>query len=823
MMRAALLILLLSTLPAMAGIGGHGNALTPFTLGFDGFFVIGSTAGTGQANCGTGTPNNNPGTCWFYVDPTVSGSGGTDPGNNCTNIASPCKYIVSATNQMRAGKPDHLNIKCGTTVPPNNVTDVRVMSLIGKGTSIQAPAVATTFCPGLPEGMGVAPILQAACGFGGFQVTGDAYIGNLTFSNPVRDPASGTFDPTCRTAGGGISRGNGVLNSLVLDGMKFLYFPGNYDIEAAISPQTATNVYFNRSAFYGGWLGNGGYTVGVTGSFIFRENLICHNGWNDSATTALTSVTYNSGTGLVTLNLQFGNGPSISGGPNTVTVSGVTGTGSSNVNGTFSMVSSNAQVITYTISTGLTISGLTGGVVVGAYDGPLAHNLYYQYGPDNVTPGVPFGTQIVGNNQAEVSIPNVWIGNLDCDGTGTDQFRAGSENAQFNAWFRTPGFASLGGRIDNFTDNVFYKLTNMHGGASSAGGVTLGTQNMPFFTTIPTRPQKFSNNIMAWQVPTNSGIAGITETPATVNPNIQGSTLPSTNYDVTNNIICRFPTPIAKLTKGAVLAVDQTTLVAGTGGTPGVYPATIFSNVSPTSGLGSGVTGTIIVGPSGSVTLVDTSSWGSAGATFDSAISGATLTVTNINGGYVIPGNGYWVTGLFLGNNIGSIGRNVISQTSSTDPGGALYKNGVYQLNASTGQTGAPSSWTWTSPQVNGGTGYVIGDTLSVITGSGNGQIPGLTGFSIKVSQVAFNDYTGTQTNTSTCAGFAANSDTTTVENYDTSIGGPGTIDDFIAGALAQSRSDASGKSNWFYKYSAYALVNYFKTGFGQTPNAPVY
>ena len=95
-----------------------------------------------------------------------------------------------------------------------------------------------------------------------------------------------------------------------------------------------------------------------------------------------TGSSYNSGTGIVTLNLTTTPTytPFCS-----VTVSGLTGTGAalSQANGIFMVLSVSGTVITYAINTGLTISTITGGAVVG--------NLSIRFLGDNTADTAIFG------------------------------------------------------------------------------------------------------------------------------------------------------------------------------------------------------------------------------------------------------------------------------------------------------------------------------------------------------------------------------------------------------------------------------------------------
>ena len=98
------------------------------------------------------------------------------------------------------------------------------------------------------------------------------------------------------------------------------------------------------------------------GKYLFNNPVT----YNYIGLTAVNSTgsSYNSGTGVVTLNLttvptytQYCS----------ITVSGLTGTGTNlaNANGTFTVLSVSGTQITYAIATGLTISTITGGAVVG--------------------------------------------------------------------------------------------------------------------------------------------------------------------------------------------------------------------------------------------------------------------------------------------------------------------------------------------------------------------------------------------------------------------------------------------------------------------------
>lgn len=821
--------LLLAFISTVALAGGHGNALTPYTVGFDGWTVLGPTAPGSQPNCGTGTPNTTP-QCWFYVSST-----GADGANVCTNPASPCATIAHATAQLRVGKPDHLNILCGDTIP---FVATRVMTLQNIGQSATAPAVVTTYCPStapantsgtnLPEGSGPRPTLQADCtngGIGIFGVTGN-YIAiiNLRLYNYQRDPLnSGSYNPACNGNGGsGLFNSNAMLNWILIEGSTFEYFQG-IGFTTDIAPHTGFNWFLRRSLVYNSYGGNGIFFEGQTGTILFEESTICNTGWNADATTAINSASYNSGTGVVTMTIAANVGYTAAG--QRVVISGMTGTGANLVNGTQTTAAGTGNTtLTIQISTGQTISGLTGGNVVGIPDTASHHNFYNAYGPDSVSPPYPNGTTLVPTTQGNISAPLILKGNIICRGINNDQLRAGGE-AQFNAWIANPGALSIGGPIANITDNIIVEAQNYYISNNGYGsGFTTGTQNIPQFTTIPTRGPNGKLNVARNIFTTNSGTASnaaIISQTKVCNASIQGCTNPTTNYLYDSNIFCGWAAGgIAKNSDGAVLTLNST-FTAGGGGAPGTYPLTAL-----TGGAGSGAVASVTVGAGGGVTSVNITQFGGIGALFTLQLSGTTTAIITGTqaGGFILPNGTGYNSPLLDGNGNGIGGRTITAQIDGTPNG-----DGHYTVSAA-GTFGPAAASSYMADSSSGiigprtGTGYTAGDTLGITAGSGIGQIPGLSGFSINVATVATNTYTNNTTDgTVACSTLSGPNPSITVGSYNASIGGTATTASYLTSVLAKSKTDANGNPNWPYKYSAYALVNAFKTGFGQTPNAPVY
>jgi hypothetical protein len=701
------------------------------------------------------------------------------------------------------------------------------LNVTGAGKSIQEPLVATTYCPGLPDGSGVRPTLLASCNSGGLQLLGNAVaVINLRFYNPIRDPSSGTYDNTCTGTGNGsgFSLGNSFsLNSLLIEGSTFEFFNSN-GMAAAASGNTAQNIYLRRNLIANSWSGNGMFFGGNTGAFVLEENTICNNGWNANVTSPLNSASYNSSTGAVTLSVSRATGYIT--GSTGVVVSGITGTGSNLVNGTFTLTSGTFDpTLVYNVGTGQTISGLSGGIVQGVADGPLAHNWYMVQAPDYPTIPLPFPNATTFS--PPISADMIYTGNISCNGIGADQFRSGGV-AQYNSWIADPGGISVQGNQATVTDNLFTEMSNYYvSGAAAGTAVTISTGTAPSFTQPATLPQTVSNNILTNNNGTQNAGAIILQGPA-CNPSNWDCALPATGWTTTNNAICNYASPsIVEQSKGGILSLNN--LVGGTGGTPGIYPGTNL-----TGGSGTTAQAVVTVGAGGAVTDVEITQFGKVGALFTASVTGTTLTVTNIEQGGIILPNTTTFTSILEQAKTVTLGRTIVAQLTNDPISGLPNGNGTYQLSASLSFSGAGQTVVFitanNAPGPQAGINYVSNDTLGITAGSGASQIPGLSGFSIQVGQVASNTTTPNTIQTANCNGLGPNS-TITVGSYNASLancpayagGCTATAQAFITSALAKSKSDAFGNSNWPYALSSYAIVNAFKSAFGQTPNAPVY
>lgn len=959
---------------AKAGI--KGNALTPFTQGFDGWTLIGSTAGTGQANCGSLHGTSNPGSCYYYVNATGSDGGatftGTSSGTNltvsgvtgtivlgqtvngnacvpsnttivsggptvyvtsksttcsgnslttasdCTVIAAPCLTIVHAMAQMRPQKPDHLNIHCGDTIP-FNTSDVMIANNVGL--SATQPSVITTYCDGLSEGNGPRPQLQAGpCvahnGNGGFQIFASnvafpnyLMVSNLWFYSETRDPINnpGAYDPNCYNSQAGFNVGNGASNWLLLEGNRFDSFSGaTVQLGGSVK---ITNFLFRRNIIVNQWNAGGGSNGilangvslngnGTDGTWLFEENIMAQNGWNTAAQTPISSISYSSITGNVTIVSTFTTG-NPQGGP--ITVAGVTGTGANLVNGTFTLgAGTTGTTLVYPVGTGQSISGLSGGTITGIAAGSLQHCVYFGTGSDNVQPAYPLAT----TRQPAISVPAIYRGNFSLQCADSDQIRMGGE-IQFNAWIGNPGCASIGGPIVWATDNLCTENHDFYvSGIANGAGFDMATGDNINLLALPTRPQNVINNIFTNNRGTNQ-TAAVNLQGLACNPSLGYCTIPSTQFNGGGNYVCNWTggggIPSQSPTEGAILSLDNTSLVGGGGGMTGIWPG-----IKLTGGSGTNAIATVVVGAGGNITSVNIQQFGGVGGYFVGSVTGgqSVLTVSNRTAGAVIyPSTPTVTTNLVdAGNPPNGQARTITGQITSTEPGGALNGNGTYQLSGTlssnwnslgavfnaTGNgtasltvnsvtigalaqnqviigpgvppttsiivsggggagvyttsnpisavgavsmtsgpvSGYPSGQAESFPNPTGGTNFVIGDTLAIPGGNSVGQVPGLSGASINVLSVAHNNFTSPTANTvmtSSCAGMPGPNPNITVASYDASLGGAGTINDYVASVLAQHKSNADGSPAWLYKWSAYAIVNAFKAAYGQAQNAPVY
>lgn len=865
----------------------HGSSTTPFTIGPDGWTVIGSTPITNAGTCGTnGTAN---GSCYNYVSSSLGSDGATFTGtgtgtslaisgvagtiligqnltgnacvpanttivsgsgtswvtsnattcsgnslsttSNCT-ITSPCATLGRVFNrtQGRAGKPDHVNILCGDTIPFDAFAAAtgRAFSFnAGGGISPKEPTVATTYCPGLPEGSGPRPTILSDCTKDGIQIGGYAAIINLRFYAHNRDPVNNPveFDLSCQGSNNssGFSKAGGAVPWILIEGSTFEYFNGN-TVTADVAPNNTNNLILNRNIINGTY-GSGFFSQGVNGGYQFTENIFCNSAWSIGAINPISSATYDSMTGLLTIVTNFASTAGYKVGVSSV-ISGVTGTGAASVNGTKTTVVGTAGTSSvFQLTTGLTITGLSGGTLTASPFGTSiqSHNWYFAQAPDY--PSIPLHFPNATVLDQPITAPMVYKGNLSCYGANNDQLRQGGD-VQFNVWLQDPGAISVAGNYVNFANNVITQAINyLISNAAYGNGMTTSTGATPNFTAPPSPalPQLIDSNIFTQNLGTGNSSTIFVQAPQ-CNTSNQNCTLPSTGWTVSNNIICDWPTTyITKQTEGAILGLDATSIVSGSGATPGIYPGTHLSN-----GTGTGAYAAVTIGPSGGVIKVDITQFGGVGAIFTVNVPGTNVaTVTSLQpGGIILPNSaaGSWITTL-LHTKVGTLNRTFQAQLTSTDPGGALGGNGTYQLDGTLtfsggGTCGVLCGEAATSNPIQG-SGYAVNNTLTIDGGNAINQIPGLSGATIKVSSVASNTYTNNTAQGTACSSLVATPPTATA--YDTLIGGNGTVLDYVTRALGQSKSDINGKPQWFYKYSPYAMVNYFKIGFGLTPSAPVY
>lgn len=153
-----------------------------------------------------------------------------------------------------------------------------------------------------------------------------------------------------------------------------------------------------------------GALVGLFNTFTFEENTVDHTGWEDDApyfamgscsvsastTLGISSGSYVSGTGVVTLNLAS----SAFNGKTTLSIQ-ATGTGAnfSQVNDAGQSVTVSGSTCTFTIATGLTITSFTGGNVatpaIVTIAGTNIANTAYVHFTSGATNGISNGTQYV--------------------------------------------------------------------------------------------------------------------------------------------------------------------------------------------------------------------------------------------------------------------------------------------------------------------------------------------------------------------------------------------------------------------------------------------
>lgn len=219
---------------------------------------------------------------WTTVKPSadsrqiyVSSSAGND--DNDASEAHPVKTFAKARTLLRPGYPDWLLLKAGDSW----VEEIGTFIETG-GRSADEPMVITSYGTGdrpiiSPTGTGV-----RSFGHNGSNPSSHIYLLGLDFYDPVKDPASPSFQNGNTSRGGGITWLDNGTDFLV-EGCSFRFLDWGVIFQHATNGYPS-NIRLRRNLFLNGY-GNGSfsqatYWEGASGITI-EENVFDHNGWVD--------------------------------------------------------------------------------------------------------------------------------------------------------------------------------------------------------------------------------------------------------------------------------------------------------------------------------------------------------------------------------------------------------------------------------------------------------------------------------------------------------------------------------------------------------------
>lgn len=239
-------------------------------LGDDGFTVFTATEPSGEGSGHTGN-----GTRKIYIDP-VSGNN-----SNTGTQASPRLTVTSGKSLLRNGFPDWLLIKCGTT-SSDTVDQIKaygrspsecfLISAYGTGAR---PIMAPGFAGGL----------RTAGGGGDTSQLGGRYMAvvGLDFYASVRDPDSPSYN-AASTFGSGFALNNRMTWVLVEDCV--VRFDAISAQPAAMNSTAGGTLLIRRNIIVDTYGISPAHSSGMFADFVgyglLEENLLDHNGWNDS-------------------------------------------------------------------------------------------------------------------------------------------------------------------------------------------------------------------------------------------------------------------------------------------------------------------------------------------------------------------------------------------------------------------------------------------------------------------------------------------------------------------------------------------------------------